>query len=367
MAEPAGDCRLGSRSGGRAAAAAAAAGDAAALRAESARQAGLRAYQLGDLKQAEQLFSESIALEPGNIVHHSNRCQVNLALRRCVAANKDADNALRLDASCAKAWYRKGRAQEGLGRWSSALTCLERALELLPPENKMHAQVRQAVGEVQEQLNHQRTAAGARNQPAPAPPAEIPAAAASSACPPGRPGSADQHAVVEPSASAPPRQPASVLVRSGAGAGRPGRAAGMASDAGGVPPRLRRVSIRLKFGGGAAQRREELEVVVPAAGEEARSRCETCVHFFREVAARVHVHLESMTLIYCGKKLTADRLHTVQDKALILVLGRAKEDETGCDLRDVDCMMAQLGLGRDECVRLLKRHDFDLLDAMLHS
>jgi imidazoleglycerol phosphate dehydratase HisB len=108
-------------------------------------------------------------------------------------------------------------------------------------------------------------------------------------------------------------------------------------------------------------------VVVPAAGEEARSRCETCVHFFREVAARVHVHLESMTLIYCGKKLTADRLHTVQDKALILVLGRAKEDETGCDLRDVDCMMAQLGLGRDECVRLLKRHDFDLLDAMLHS
>ena len=366
MAEPAGDCRLGSRSGGRAAAAAAAAGDAAALRADSARQAGLRAYQLGDLKQAEQLFSESIALEPGNIVHHSNRCQVNLALRRCVAANKDADNALRLDASCAKAWYRKGRAQEGLGRWSSALTCLERALELLPPENKMHAQVRQAVGEVQQQLNHQRTAAGARNQPAPA---ETPAAAASSACPPGRPGSADQHAVAEPNASAPPRQPSSVLVRSGveAEAGRPGRAVGMASDAGGVPPRLRRVSIRLKFGGGAAQRREELEVVVPAAGEEARSRCETCVHFFREVAARVHVHLESMTLIYCGKKLTADRLHTVQDKALILVLGRAKEDETGCDLRDVDCMMAQLGLGRDECVRLLKRHDFDLLDAMLHS
>ena len=50
-------------------------------------------------------------------------------------------------------------------------------------------------------------------------------------------------------------------------------------------------------------------VISADVGEEARSRCETCVHFFREVAARVYVHLESMTLIYCGKKLTADRLH----------------------------------------------------------
>jgi hypothetical protein len=101
-----------------------------------------------------------------------HREQVNLALRRCVAANQDADAALalteprnqrpetrdsrpetrnskpELDDLCAKAWYRKGRAQEGLGRLSSALTCFERAVGLLQAENKMHAQVLEAIAQV---------------------------------------------------------------------------------------------------------------------------------------------------------------------------------------------------------------------------
>ena len=42
-------------------------------------------------------------------------CQVHLAMRRFVAATKDAEAAIAIDPSCAKAWYRKGRALEVYG------------------------------------------------------------------------------------------------------------------------------------------------------------------------------------------------------------------------------------------------------------
>eukprot|EP00802_Teleaulax_amphioxeia_P019391 Tamp_19622.p1 GENE.Tamp_19622~~Tamp_19622.p1 ORF type:complete len:224 (+),score=22.00 Tamp_19622:540-1211(+) len=126
----------------------------------------------------------------------------------------------------------------------------------------------------------------------------------------------------------------------------------------------RLVRVRVKF-----QRKEAamMELVVPRHDDSKRGKCETCVHFFREVSSTLQVHLDSMKLICKGQKLTAANLHTVEENGLILCLGKAMQDATGCDERDIQCLIAQLGLDRDASILLLKRHDFDLVDAMLHS
>ena len=274
-------------------------GGESAQRAEAARLNGLDAYKAGDLKRACAMFSEAIKNEPGNSIHWSNRCQVHLALRCFVAAGKDADAALALDSSCAKAWYRKGRALEGLGRSSSALTCLERALELLEPTlpvgHKMYTQVSAAIREVRQHLRkHGAFTPGSCTWRAQRP------ACSSSPCAAGH-----------VSASCTPGQSAEAATVMGSA-----HASWDTSEAGAT---TRRVTIRLKFEKRAVLR---LEVVVPHETDSARGKCETCVHFFREIAGALQLHLDTMTLICKGSKLTAQNLHALENHALVLVIGQ---------------------------------------------
>ncbi len=282
-------------------------GGESAQRAEAARLDGLDAYKAGDLKRACALFSEAIKWEPGNSIHWSNRCQVNLALRCFVAAGKDADAALALDSSCAKAWYRKGRALEGLGRSSSALTCLEKALELLPVGHKMYTQVSAAIGEVRQHLRqHGAFTPGSCTWRAQR------ATSSSSPC-------AAAH--VEASTSCTPSAPAALsnAPRQSAGAATVTGRAHASWDTSKAGATTRRVAIRLKFEKRAVLR---LELVVPHEADSARGKCETCVHFFREIAGALQLHLDTMTLICKGSKLTAHNLHTLENHALVLVIGQ---------------------------------------------
>ena len=82
---------------------------------------------------------------------------------------------------------------------------------------------------------------------------------------------------------------------------------------------IRCVAIRLKFEKRAVLR---LALVVPHEADSARGKCETCVHFFREIAGALQLHLDTMTLICKGSKLTAHNLHTLENQALVLVIGQ---------------------------------------------
>ncbi|KAJ1479363.1 hypothetical protein T484DRAFT_1902969 [Baffinella frigidus] len=122
-------------------------------RAEEARAQGVATFARGDFPGALNLFSTAIALAPSNAVLFSNRAAVLLEMRRNAAAMKDAQEAVRLDPSLAKATslpptstppaapfsaaahYRLGKASEGLGRTSAARSSYQAALGLIPPED----------------------------------------------------------------------------------------------------------------------------------------------------------------------------------------------------------------------------------------
>ncbi|KAK3100668.1 hypothetical protein FSP39_023463 [Pinctada imbricata] len=54
----------------------------------------------------------------------------------------------------------------------------------------------------------------------------------------------------------------------------------------------------------------------------------------------------------------------VSNKAVFQVIGEQAANEDGLDVRDIELMMKQLGVGRNDAVIALRKHG-DIIDAML--
>lgn len=75
----------------------------------------------GKYVEAEKRYSEAILLNPGVPAYWSNRSFAHIKLENYGYAIRDADEALKLDSSFIKAYYRRASARMALSRFKEAL------------------------------------------------------------------------------------------------------------------------------------------------------------------------------------------------------------------------------------------------------
>ncbi|XP_060078880.1 uncharacterized protein LOC132558350 [Ylistrum balloti] len=84
------------------------------------------------------------------------------------------------------------------------------------------------------------------------------------------------------------------------------------------------------------------------------------------IASEMTIPLDKLKTIHKGKVMTSDNIRSViRPKAVFQVIGERAENEDGLDKRDIDIMMSQLHVDRNEAIRAL-RNKGDVIDALLH-
>lgn len=92
-------------------------------------------------KEAEGLYTKGIEVLPSDAVLYGNRSMCQLAMKLPVAALEDANKALELDSSYAKAYYRKAMAELELGNLAASYDALQENLKLAPTDKAVLAQI----------------------------------------------------------------------------------------------------------------------------------------------------------------------------------------------------------------------------------
>ncbi len=82
----------------------------------------------------------------------------------------------------------------------------------------------------------------------------------------------------------------------------------------------------------------------------------------------LRIPLDKLKVIHKGKYCTSEIILGVvqKDTAVLMVLGERAEDCEGLEPKDVDILMKQVTVGRNDAIRALKHTRGDLVDAILH-
>jgi tetratricopeptide (TPR) repeat protein len=109
---------------------------------------GNAAFAQGQYEQAEDLYSKAIAEDPSNHVLFGNRSATRLPQNKYDAALEDADQAIKLDPSWVKGYYRRGMAQIELQLWRDAAESFGMALEKQPKNSELHSRLTQVLSKM---------------------------------------------------------------------------------------------------------------------------------------------------------------------------------------------------------------------------
>ncbi len=85
-------------------------------------------YKAKNYKQAVDSYTKAIDLDPTNALLFTNRAAAALMLSQFKEAIHDCDQAITLDQTCSKAYFRKATALKGLGKVDLALEALTTGL-----------------------------------------------------------------------------------------------------------------------------------------------------------------------------------------------------------------------------------------------
>ena len=96
------------------------------------KELGNVAFAAGKYTKALKHFSKAIELGGDCAAYLTNRAAALVRLERYAEALADVERALALDKTHVKAWFRKGQALEGLGRFADAVGAYEAGLRVLP-------------------------------------------------------------------------------------------------------------------------------------------------------------------------------------------------------------------------------------------
>ena len=98
-----------------------------------------------------------------------------------------------------------------------------------------------------------------------------------------------------------------------------------------------------------------------------KSEDSQCNEQFESIARHIRIPSDRLKLIYKGKKFTRDNWHelTLISNMTFLSVGEQNEDESDVNSKDVECIMKQLHVERNDAVRALKLHS-NVIDAILY-
>jgi NACalpha-BTF3-like transcription factor len=86
---------------------------------------------------------------------------------------------------------------------------------------------------------------------------------------------------------------------------------------------------------------------------------------YRFLSHQLQIPSDKLKVIHKGKIVKADSIREcIEKKAVFQVLGEKAEDASGIDDRDIELMMRQLRISRNEAIVALKEHG-DVVDAIL--
>jgi NACalpha-BTF3-like transcription factor len=87
---------------------------------------------------------------------------------------------------------------------------------------------------------------------------------------------------------------------------------------------------------------------------------------YKALGGHFHVPVSRLRVIKRGQLISAALfLEHVKDQDAVQVLGKASEDESGLDAKDIDLILQQMGGERDAVVRAL-RQEGNVIDAMVY-
>lgn len=98
-------------------------------KAESLKGDGNRAMAAKDYPKAIDLYSQALALHPGNAIFLSNRAAAHSAARDHESARADAEAAVAVDPKYTKAWSRLGLARFALGDAKGSMEAYQQGIE----------------------------------------------------------------------------------------------------------------------------------------------------------------------------------------------------------------------------------------------
>ncbi|KAI1100231.1 hypothetical protein F4804DRAFT_54489 [Jackrogersella minutella] len=103
--------------------------DAEKAEAEDLKSQGNRAMASKDYPTAIDLYTQALAVYPGNAIYLSNRAAAYSAARDHASARSDAEAAVRLDPKYTKAWSRLGLARFALGDAKGSMDAYRQGIE----------------------------------------------------------------------------------------------------------------------------------------------------------------------------------------------------------------------------------------------
>ena len=106
----------------------------AAKRADQLKDDANRSLHEDRPQEALSLYTKAIGIQPSAVLY-ANRAAAQMRIGRLQKAIDDADEALKLDKTYAKAYYRKARALCDDKQYDSADRCLDEAFQNLPPND----------------------------------------------------------------------------------------------------------------------------------------------------------------------------------------------------------------------------------------
>jgi len=92
-------------------------------------------------QEASGLYTKGIEVLPNDAILYGNRSMCYLSMKKTAQALEDADKAIELDSTYAKAYYRKAMAELELGNLAASYDALQENLKLAPTDKAVQTQL----------------------------------------------------------------------------------------------------------------------------------------------------------------------------------------------------------------------------------
>eukprot|EP00307_Rebecca_sp_RCC1486_P011964 CAMPEP_0119407366 /NCGR_PEP_ID=MMETSP1335-20130426/1281_1 /TAXON_ID=259385 /ORGANISM="Chrysoculter rhomboideus, Strain RCC1486" /LENGTH=658 /DNA_ID=CAMNT_0007431465 /DNA_START=1 /DNA_END=1979 /DNA_ORIENTATION=- len=134
-------------------------------RADELKNQGNKKFGEGHFPEAIDLYTQAIEADPLKALIYCNRSLCHIKMETYGLAIADATTALEIDPKCVKAYYRRGSAYMGLGKYKDARTNYKKACQLKPNDRDAALRLKECEKEVKREQFEKAIASEHANDP----------------------------------------------------------------------------------------------------------------------------------------------------------------------------------------------------------